>query len=276
MVALIDDQLRAVQTEHPGEEIGYLILSGGLGSSPYVQTRLRDRYERGVGAGFTNAAKMSVLIAPEPQLAVVNGLVQARVQALRGGPEILSFRRCPVSFGIACRELWNAQLHQGEDVQLDPHDRKRWAENQIFWFVKQDQVVDATQGINHRFRYKIPLGRERDPWHTRVVMSTMSARNLPKSLKHDGVKVVCKVETVLDQDDMKRMNHKWYHLRKEYKLAEFDVKMLVGTGLSFEVWGKQGRKSKSHEEIDVEWQTADDSVVMGSPAQSHGFSIYRA
>lgn len=132
----------------------------------------------------------------------------------------------------------------------------------VCWLLntRQGQVVDLKDGIHQRFRHKIPLGRERDPWRTKIVMSTMEPSQLPGSTKHDGVKQVCTVETALDPCDMTRKNHKWYHLRKEYNQAEFDVKLLVGTGLQFEIWGQQGRKSKGHEEIEVEWESPDDTT----------------
>ncbi|KAK4542172.1 hypothetical protein LTR36_007019 [Oleoguttula mirabilis] len=254
---LIDEQLRIVQQRHAGETVSYLVLSGGLGSSPYVQKRIRDRYEKGAGRGFVNAQDIHVLLASEPQLAVVHGLVLARTQALKGGPEVLSSRRCPVSYGVLCRETYDQTKHQGEDIEQDPFDKKRYAEKQVSWFIKQGQVVDVKEGINQRFRYKIPLGRERDPWRTKIVMSTMPPGQLPRSTKHDGVKQVCTVETVLDTSDMRRKNNKWYHLRKEYNLAEFDVKLRIGTGLQFEIWGQQGCRSRGHEEIEVEWETPD-------------------
>ena len=71
------------------------------------------------------------------QLAVVHGLVMARVQAMKGGPEVLSTRRCPVSYGVLCRQPYDPLKHQGEDVEQDPLDKKRWAERQISWFIKQ-------------------------------------------------------------------------------------------------------------------------------------------
>ncbi|KAK5125632.1 hypothetical protein LTR85_011906 [Meristemomyces frigidus] len=255
---LIDQQLSAVQHSHAGETVSYLVLSGGLGSSPYVQKK-----------------DISVLLATEPQLAVVHGLILARTQALKGGPEVLSSRRCPVSYGVLCREAYDQTKHQGEDVEQDPFDKKRYAEKQVSWFIKQGQVVDMKDGINQRFRYKIPLGHERDPWRTKIVMSTLSPGQLPKSTKHDGVKQVCTVETVLDTGDMRRKNHKWYHFRKEYNLAEFDVKLRVGTGLQFEIWGQQGCRSKGHEEIEVEWESPDGAPTLAKAAYDVP-AMYRA
>ena len=64
--SLIDEQLRAMQLSHAGESVAYLVLSGGLGSSPYVQKRVREHYERGAGTGLANSQNMVVLVASEP------------------------------------------------------------------------------------------------------------------------------------------------------------------------------------------------------------------
>lgn len=83
MYRLIDEQLKRLQTSHPRETIvsrwnglvndgltpvlqSYLVLSGGLGSSPYVRKCLKGRYESGAGGFFPNAQDMKVLIAEEP------------------------------------------------------------------------------------------------------------------------------------------------------------------------------------------------------------------
>lgn len=112
-------------------------------------------------------------------------------------------------------------------------------------------------GVTKRFRHKIPFGQENEPWHTTIVMSNMPPNHLPHSAKHTGVKQVCTLEVTLDPCDMVLKNDKWYHYRRIYRCAEFDVRLLVGTGLHFEIWGRNGCKSKSHEEIEVEWEMPD-------------------
>ncbi|KAH9836420.1 Hsp70 family chaperone [Teratosphaeria destructans] len=255
--SLIDTQLQIVMNTHIGEKISYLVLSGGLGSSPYVRRKLQERYERTCGLQPYNARNMTVLIASEPQLAVVHGLVLARAQALRGGSEILSVRKCPLSYGIVCREVYDPAKHRGEEVTKDPYDNKKWAEGQVSWFIKQGQLVSIKDGVSQRFRHKVALGREREPWRTKIVTSSLPPDQLPRSLKSGGVQQVCTVETVLDASDMVLRNDKWYHLRKMYSIAEFDVRLLVGTGLHFEIWGRKGCMSRGHEEIAVHWEMPD-------------------
>lgn len=43
-----------------------LILSGGLGSSPYVRSAIKERYGDGARGRFPNAEDMSILLAEEP------------------------------------------------------------------------------------------------------------------------------------------------------------------------------------------------------------------
>lgn len=56
-----------------------------------------------------------------------------------------SLRMCPISFGIVCRELYNASKHQGAEVIQDPFDKKRWAERQIHWIITQVRLASHTE-----------------------------------------------------------------------------------------------------------------------------------
>ena len=50
---------------------------------------------------------------------------------------MLTTRRCPVSYGVLCREVYNPERHRGEDVEIDPFDERRYAVDQVMWFIKQ-------------------------------------------------------------------------------------------------------------------------------------------
>ena len=184
-------------------------------------------------------------------------------------------RCCPVSFGILCREVYDPIKHQGEEVVLDAYDGQRWAERQINWIIKQGQVVRADYGASQRYRLKLDMGKERDPWKTRIVMSTLPANQLPQSMRRDGAKEVCAVEAILHPRDMKRKNRHWYNMGKEYNRAEFEVRMIVGTGLRFQIWSRDGVRSRDHEEIEVMWENADGTMPQMGPAGDYGLGIYR-
>lgn len=92
---VIDDQLQKLEISHPWEKVvgtkryfpwciastnsiglkSYLVMSGGLGSSPYLKQRLRKRYELGVGGGFPNAQELKILSAREPYVAIKSPLL---------------------------------------------------------------------------------------------------------------------------------------------------------------------------------------------------------
>jgi hypothetical protein len=87
-----------------------------------------------------------------------------------------------------------------------------------------------------------------------MVMSTLPASELPRSLKKEGSRSVCAVESVLSDRDMKRKNRHWYNFGPQYYRAEFDMRVIVGAAdLKFEMLGKDGVVSKPHNEVDVQW-----------------------
>ena len=235
---------------------------------------MKERYEVG-GSSLApaNARDMTVLLSDMPQLAVVHGLVSARIQKAKMGVNVFSKKCCPISVGVLCRKEYNEKEHQGEDVELDPFDKKRDAERQIEWIIKkvsesfvhaippltcaQGDVVDADYGRELKYRRKIQMGCEQEPQRTRLVTFLGRRNALPKSLPKDqtadGVSI-SDIVAVLDQSSLRRKNSRWYNLRKEYNLADFRVRLLVGAGLKFEILNKDGRCLHKHDELPVRWE----------------------
>jgi hypothetical protein len=84
----------------------------------------------------------------------------------------------------------------------------------------------------------------------------------------------CAVESVLDPADMKRKNRHWYNFAPEYNRAEFDVKVIIGAAdVRFELWGKNGRKSKDHTDIAVKWEPPPQNA--SSPGADDSYGMYR-
>lgn len=266
IVNLIDEQLAVLQKTHPQEKITYLILSGGLGSSPYLQMKLKEHY-KATTACFSNAQHMQVLKVPKPQLAVCHGLVLDRVQQIKDNRLVYKERYCRNSYGIVVRREYDPDIHFDEPITVDPRDKKWWVENQIDWFMVQGQKVSVEQGVKQHYSLKVQPGQEHLPWNTQVVMSTLPAHLLPKSLNKSGAQHVCKVVSSLPQD-MKRKNRHWYNAGPQYLRTEFDMQVLIGPAdLKFQILSKDGIISRDHAAINVEWSSSSKDASQPTIAE---------
>ena len=70
----------------PHTPVKFLVLSGGLGGSPYVKTQLEAKY--------SPTTRISIIRSQEPRLSVVKGLVMDRRQRLTSGTAALRTRMC--------------------------------------------------------------------------------------------------------------------------------------------------------------------------------------
>lgn len=68
-----------------------------------------------------------------------------RLQSISQKTVVFDMRCCRASYGILCRELYNESKHDGEDVRLDPYDGKKYADNQIDWFIIQVSQKSISQ-----------------------------------------------------------------------------------------------------------------------------------
>jgi hypothetical protein len=197
---LIDDQLGSLHQKMPEEVVTHLILSGGLGQSPYVQHRLKDRYGEGSYI-YPNAQTMEVKVAPDPQLAVCKGLVADRLRKLKAGESVIGWRCCRASYGLLCKELYdkNNPNHVWRKTEKDPRDGKLYVPECIDWFVEKvgrilsasidcaTDVVTRVQGTpvsidkpkSHDFRRKVNPQDPRRVFPTKVVVSYLDKGSLP-------------------------------------------------------------------------------------------------
>ncbi|KAI9801059.1 MAG: hypothetical protein M1833_002927 [Piccolia ochrophora] len=253
---LIDDQLRRILQRRPTEQIDYLVVSGGLGNSDYIQSRLKLRYATDGATRHSNAKSMVILVAPEPQLAVCKGLVTDRVQKLKFGSSILGWRCCRISYGVECAELYDKNKHVGREVYTDPFNRKKYALKSIAWFVKKGKAVSADHPIEHKFFRKMPPGDPRRAWPSRVVMS--HSEN-PENRMTPEVQVCCDIESNLSEADERSFiekNKHFWNFGKHYKQINYSIKVIVGPAdLRFELWF-DGRKFSKDQAIKVDWAEA--------------------
>lgn len=137
MLQLLTEQIVSLQTSAPGERVAYLVLSGGLGSSQYVRDRIKQYFQFGPGARLTNISNMHMLLAEDPQLAVVLGLVMDRAQELGQYTKAITERCARVSYGVVVNQRYDPLKHGGQKVYKDPRDKREWAMNQIEWLIRE-------------------------------------------------------------------------------------------------------------------------------------------
>ncbi|EEQ87740.1 uncharacterized protein BDCG_02860 [Blastomyces dermatitidis ER-3] len=264
MYALIEDQLGRVQKKHPEEKISYLVLSGGFGSSPYVKRRLLERYES-ENASCSSGA-MKVLIAEEPQLAVVEGLVMNRIQHLHRGVIPFGSRCSPVSYGILCDKAYKPRIHLGQPVRYDARDKKIYAVDQIDWIIIQGGATPPT-GISKRFNKKVDPKRIQEPWKVEIVMSTLAPERLPQNMADDGAERLCEISIFTDDVGKKQKNHRWYHYRPSYYFVKLEIRAVIGpANLQFQLWDTNGCRIRTsgHDPIAVKWEPVKVDVGGGN------------
>ena len=264
MLKLVDEQLAKTEEKHPGTRISHLVLSGGLGSSPYVRKRLHSHFDTGSSSHRSSVEDMEIRTVAEPQLAVVHGLVMDRVQLLARKEVVFKERCCRISYGIVYRALRDPRnpAHIGRKIMVDSRDRKEYVENQVMWFVRQGQSV-SSEGVTKPFYINFRPGEENQVWRCKVAMSEEKGNKLPANLSEYGVEEVCSIEWVIKDGVVgkKTKNRHWWQCRPKYIRFEFDVKVVLGPAdIKFQLQTKDQKVfSKEHEGIKVTWYAPNEA-----------------
>lgn len=253
IINLIDSQLQKLIQYQESDQVSFLVLSGGLGASPYLRRRIIYHFQGGAGRVHQNSQSIKVILAEQPQLAVVHGLVAERTQMVTQGVVAIRERRSRLSYGVVCDQTYREQKHLGEHVVRDPRDGKRWAKAQIEWIIKQGDKV-PTEGVAKEFRAKIQRTQVNYPWKAQIVMSSYVAEQLPPSMAHEGVTTLCIVESNLSGVKMKAKNQHWWNSKKKHSMAEFALKVIPGSAdIKFQLWSDQRMISKDHQNLEILW-----------------------
>ncbi|KAG9239683.1 hypothetical protein BJ875DRAFT_538458 [Amylocarpus encephaloides] len=292
---LIDKQISRLQQKFPTEQVAHLVLSGGLGNSAYVQSRLKERYSSGHCA-FPNARSLQVRIAPEPQLVVCKGIVADRIQKLKSGKSVLGWRCSRASYGTSCKVLYNPQdpRHFGQQTMKDALDGKLYVTSVVEWFIKQGEPVSIDHPIVKHFTQKCSPSTRLNPsparaFPTAVVTSDLDKDMLPyvmnacmplnprisdpslivtyKShfLAHIAhLPTACRKLCSLTSDFsclplsmFKLKNRHWWNTGEKYHRIEFVIKVALGPAdIRFELW-HNGQKLSNDHPIKVEWCEAE-------------------
>jgi hypothetical protein len=261
---MMDKQLVRLQQKYPSEQVAHLVLSGGLGNSAYVQSRLRSKYAFG-NTSHSNARSMQIRVAPDPQLVVCKGNVADRVQKLKNGQSVLGWRCCRASYGTKCKMLYNPKnpQHIGQRTEIDILDKKTYIVDCVDWFIKKGEPVSSEFPIVRPFSRKCPPATRTQPdpariFPTAVVSSDTDAELLPYVM-NSACQLLCAIESSFESiplDAFKLKNRHWWNMGSKYHRINFNIKVNLGPAdLSFELW-HEGVKLSKDNAIKVEWQAA--------------------
>lgn len=135
LIRKIKEQISSLVRSQYASQLRFIILSGGLGSSKYVKQRIIAEICANASR-LHNGGSLNVLVARDPQLAVVKGLVLERAQTVEQNIPVWSGRCCRVSYGILCRRIYNPKEHFGEPTVKDPLTGVLWVEDLIDWIIE--------------------------------------------------------------------------------------------------------------------------------------------
>ncbi|KAF8534151.1 hypothetical protein BDD12DRAFT_809611 [Trichophaea hybrida] len=167
ILKLIDRQLGYLQTTHPSETVKYLVLSGGLGSSAYVQQRIREHLV--LNKVHPNAQNISIIISKDPQLVVCRGLVLSRLHEYFK-ISVISGLCSRESYGITYDEPWDKSIHPKE-LRVKHSNGGYYIPGKIHWLIGKNDFFQRT-----------------DPPTTKPFSRALSFRNPNKFVYHDVVK----------------------------------------------------------------------------------------
>ncbi|KAF7872448.1 hypothetical protein EAF04_003369 [Stromatinia cepivora] len=223
IIRKIDKQLDWMQTHRSQDVVKFLVLSGGLGGSQYVKTKIEEHFQRNPRQ---IAHRIRILKSQEPRLSVVKGLVIDRRQRIKFGAATLKTRVARASYGVLCRKEYDPEIHVGET----PFNKKqKWATIQIDWIIKKDDTIETDSARERLFSRKIVPGDNIRKWDTTLVVSYENRNNLPTSFRHSNVSKLCTVHWDLKEvadEEFEPKNRKLWQ-RKKYYLATFIVRVII-------------------------------------------------
>ncbi|KAK2591513.1 hypothetical protein QQS21_010788 [Conoideocrella luteorostrata] len=252
------EQLNWLSANGKTDQVEFVILSGGLGSSAYVRQSIQERL---ASSPHPNAAQADVIPCQDPQLVVVRGLLLDHQQKMEtGNLSVLASRVARASYGVVVREVYSPARHFDEELFQDPSGSKTlWAVNQIRWMIRKGDDIDPNCPLIRTFQFHLAERDTTRSWETDIVISQNEASFLPSSLKQAGATKLCRIHSNLEgveQRELVLKEKRGTCFSKGYKfyICNFEVRVIVAPAdLRFELWFGGQRFSRNHEPVSVEW-----------------------
>ncbi|KAF7537764.1 hypothetical protein G7054_g3492 [Neopestalotiopsis clavispora] len=237
---LIERYLRKMEGNLISEEfnLSHIILSGGLGSSRYVQNQIEAAYGQSLRPVLKN---VKVQASTDARLCVCKGLLYDRIQTLLTDKAAISRLACRQSYGVQCDTTynrWNSthrKLKKSNNVRLDD-DGTKVIKNTVEWFVKKGSIM--ANGEETKFRYMLTYPADTDKLRligtVRIVTSTKDDTPLVKK-ERDGIDheitLICDFANLDDSHIIVKNKH-WYQRmlgKKPTKEIHFEIASKVGS-----------------------------------------------
>ncbi|OCL02749.1 hypothetical protein AOQ84DRAFT_443187 [Glonium stellatum] len=279
---LIQEQLERLEKIDQSHKVSHFVISGGLGSSKYVQDRIKKRFGPAPGG-----KGMAILVAKDPQLSVCKGLVIDHVHQTRFENSILSTTYSRASYGIVFNEPYSETQHSSRRSHKVSIDGKEYALNQIRWLVRAGEPIKRDKPIQKTF-YRIvdPKAQDTILCKDTIVCSRARASHLPNNVNEENVELALHIKSKLDLHTLRRKDYverrgkvKFLGLRaKVYWEIEHTILVHAGpTNLRFEI--RVGEKVIGETPpVPIMWtqmrEARQDSVVNGEDMEDADYQLF--
>lgn len=135
VISLLDKQMRLANKAGGSSSINRVILVGGFGDSPYLNTVIR--------AWCSRQGDVRLLCPEHPQAAIVRGA------ALRGLEDIAPVRkRCRRHYGFILHDTFREGIDPQADAGYDAWSGRKVCVTRINWQIKKGQVIDENTMVS--------------------------------------------------------------------------------------------------------------------------------
>ncbi|CZR50942.1 uncharacterized protein PAC_00816 [Phialocephala subalpina] len=264
MIDNIQNQMDIMDEKYPNKKIDYLVLSGGLGSSAYVQKRLKEALTGTNAHSAAPSLKVIAAASDEPQLAVLKGLV--------------------ASYGVVCDVPYDQKLDVGHTPYKDQLDGKLWLKDHIKWVIEKDYLINVDDNKSHEFTRIFTRGKPRK-WKSTIVICHNDADELLDNVwvgkeRNADVITLAEVESDLSKVPIDRFTprkgkRKFLGMKpgETYYKARYDVKFVIGaaTDARFELWFSD-QQYTAQNAIKIDWR--EGASIPAQPAEATPKKVY--
>ncbi|KAF3193958.1 hypothetical protein TWF225_008149 [Orbilia oligospora] len=226
-----------------GLPIKSIFLVGGLGSSPYLLSRVKE-YTAGL------AGDIQVFSPINAEYAVIRGAIESHQANLLGYEDQIATKLCPASYGIKANTIWDPVKNNEEldEQYINPLTKKLMAKNQVVWLIKKGEKITGKRLAELKEEFSRSFKKSPDAvWQDCILMCTLDD---PPCRITEDVKQVCVLKsdmTGLPKDVFKKeksAERGFFFRRKRFYSCQFDIVFSVGlTDMEFALWFKDKVRS---------------------------------